>query len=152
MFIRSLIASGALMVLVSASIVAGDVDLEDVKCLFNPRGAAKAETAVEFNGGHVYFCCNNCKGKFAEDPEQFATKANQQLFITKQYVQTKCPISGRDINPEMTAKVGNSEVGLCCGGCKGKVEGAEGDAQAELVFSADAFKKGFELVKEDDGE
>lgn len=148
--IRSMLSGGALLVLITATMVADDVSLENVKCLINPRGAAKAETAVEFNGGQVFFCCNNCKGKFEENSEEFASKANHQLFATKQYKQTSCPISGRDLNPEMTVEIGKTEVGFCCGGCKGKAEAAEGDDQINLAFSKDAFKKGFELVEDDE--
>lgn len=64
----------------------------------------------------------------------------------------KCLIFGCDVNFEMVCEVGNVEVGMCCGGCKGKVDVVEGDDKFEFVFSIEVFKKGFEIVKDDDGE
>jgi hypothetical protein len=72
-------------------------------------------------------------------------KANAQLVGTGQAKATKCPLTGKPINKEMTVEVSGIKVGLCCGGCKGKVEKAEGDKKAELVFSDAAFAKGFKV-------
>lgn len=125
-------------------------DMEGIKCLINPSAAAKAETAVEYNGGKVYFCCGNCAKKFSADPEKFTAAANHQLFATEQVKQKACPISGRPVADGVAAKVGGSEVGLCCKNCLAKVDGAEDMAAKQaIVFSADAFKKGFESAGPD---
>lgn len=142
---RALIMSFGIVALVSAAISAADISLEGVKCLMNPKAPAKESKSVEYKEGKVFFCCDNCAGKF--DAEKQATKANHQLVMTKQYKQEKCPLSGGKLNADQTVEVGGVKVAFCCGNCKGKVAGAEGDAQAELVFGEKAFEKGFAVVK-----
>lgn len=149
MVLKSIVAACAIVGGSLLAVVAGDVDLEGVKCLMNPKAAAKEATAVDYNGGKVFFCCDNCKSAFEAEPEKFTSKANYQLVKSKQAKQTKCPISGQPVNEEKKAKVGEMEVALCCGNCQAKVEGAEADEKLELVFSKEAFKKGFEMKKED---
>ncbi len=135
----------------SASVFAGDeVDLKDVKCVMNPKGAAKATSSAEYNGGTVYFCCDNCKGKFTAEPKKFTAAANAQLVATKQAKQVNCPLMGKPAKDDVTVKVAGVEVNLCCAGCKKKVEGKEGADQVELVFNAKAFKKGFEMAKKEE--
>jgi YHS domain-containing protein len=118
----------------------------DQKCPVS-GAAAKQDKTVDYKGGKVYFCCDNCPKAFAKDTAKFAAKANQQLVSTGQAKQEKCPLSGGKLNPDAHTKVGGVEVGFCCNMCKGKVEKAEGDAQRELVFSDEAFGKGFVVPK-----
>jgi YHS domain-containing protein len=108
---------------------------------------ALEDKTVEYKGAKVYFCCENCPKAFAKDTAKFATKANQQLVATGQATEVKCPLSGAKLNPETAVDVGGTKVTFCCNNCKGKVEAAKGDAQAELVFSDAAFAKGFEVKK-----
>ena len=77
-----------------------------------------------------------------------ATKANWQLLQTKQFKQVACPISGKPVKDDVTSKVGDAEIGVCCKGCQGKIDKAEKDAKMDLVFSDKAFAKGFKPVKE----
>ena len=123
------------------------VDLTKVKCLMNPKAAVKAGNVANYKGGRVYTCCGGCLAKFKKSPEKFATGANQQLVTTKQFKQTKCPISGGKLNAEKTVEVGGVKVAFCCGNCQGKVAKAKGKDQAELVFGEKSFKKGFVTVK-----
>ena len=102
---------------------------------------------VSYRKSDVYVCCDGCKGKLEKDSAKYATKANKQLVETKQYKQVKCPLGGRAVNPKQTVKVGGVEVGLCCGNCKKKAEGASGDDQIALLFADKAFEKGFEKVE-----
>src|SRR4030067_460012 len=99
-------------------------------------------------GGKVFFRCGGCKAAFEKEPEKFTTKANLQLVLTGQVVQKGCPLSGRKCNPETEISVSGATVAFCCNGCQGKVAKAEGEKQLELVFSADPFKKAFEIKKE----
>ena len=145
-----LMSAIAAVMFFSGAVLAGDVDLKDVKCVMNPKGAAKATSSAEYNGGTVYFCCDNCKGKFTKEPKKFAAAANAQLVATKQAKQVNCPLMGKPAKDDITVKVAGVEVKLCCAGCKKKVAGKEGAEQVELVFSPKAFKKGFEMAKKDD--
>jgi YHS domain-containing protein len=144
---RYLLASSVCAAIFAATLYAAEIDLKDVKCILNPKGPAKAETAVDYKGGKVFFCCQNCPKKFSEEPTKFAVKANHQLILTKQAKQEKCPLSGAPLNAEQTVKVADVSVTFCCANCKGKVAAAEGDEQLELVFSDKAFEKAFKVAK-----
>ncbi len=147
---RYLLASSVCATLLAASLLmAGEINLEGVKCVLNPKGPAKAENAVEYKGAKVFFCCQNCPKKFSEDPAKFATKANHQLVATKQAKQLKCPLSGQPTKEDKTVEVNGVNVAFCCANCQGKVAKAEGDEQLELVFSDKAFEKGFEIAKQE---
>ncbi|WP_235935186.1 eL24 family ribosomal protein [Candidatus Laterigemmans baculatus] len=149
MLLKRIVCAVAVCGMLAGAVVAAEkaeISLEGVKCVVAPK-AANAEKSASYKEGQVFFCCDGCKGKFTKDTEKFATKANQQLVATKQYEQKACPLSGGKVNPEKTVKVGNVEVGFCCGNCQGKVAAAEGDAQVALVFSEKAFEKGFTVKK-----
>src|SRR5688572_1576507 len=73
--------------------------LEGVKCPVSNR-AVKEASAVDYKGGKVYFCCDNCPKGFAKDTKKFAAKANAQLVATGQAKQGACPFSGAKLNPE----------------------------------------------------
>jgi YHS domain-containing protein len=115
-------------------------------CPVSGKPALEDKTA-EYKGAKVYFCCENCPKAFAKDTAKFATKANQQLVATGQATEVKCPLSGGKLDTTTAIDVGGTKVCFCCNNCKGKVEAAKGDAQAELVFSDAAFAKGFEVKK-----
>ena len=139
----------AMMLPAFVSIAAEDADKKECKCPVAGK-AITVDTAgdsADYKNATVYFCCGGCKAKFEADTEKFATKANLQLVATKQAKQVKCPIAGRAVNESKTVKVDNVTVGLCCGGCKGKADSAEGDEKLALLFSDKAFAKGFEVIK-----
>lgn len=118
--------------------------IDGVKCFMMPKKDVKESKFVEYAGGKVFFCCPGCVKKFNKDPESYATQANEHLVLTGQFVQTKCPISGGDIDPEQVSEVAGSEVAFCCKNCKAKVDGASTDeAKKELVYGAKSFEKGF---------
>lgn len=110
-------------------------------------GPANMDHAVDYKKGEVYFCCPKCPNAFKADTEKFATKANHQLVVTKQYKQAKCPLSGQPCDSEKTTKVAGVKVAFCCGNCLAKANGAEGEEQINLVFSDSAFEKGFTAKK-----
>ena len=114
-----------------------------------PVGGEKISKAsyADHEGHRVYFCCDDCKGKFTKEPKKFATAANAQLFATKQFKQVKCPLTGKDVKEGLTVKVAGQEVGLCCAGCEKKVTGMEEKDQVEALFGEKAFEKSFELAK-----
>lgn len=123
-------------------------DLTGIKCIVHGTAAASAESSVEYREGTVFFCCDNCAEKFREamsdENSDLLVKANHQLLLTRQYVQTACPLTGRPVAADKTEIVGGVEVGVCCGGCQGKLQSAtELMDRAKLVFSKAAFEKGF---------
>ena len=146
MRIRSLLVSCLSVAVLALTVYAADeVKLEGVKCIMNPKAAAKAETGVDYKGGKVYFCCMNCPKKF--DATKNAVAANNQLVATKQAKQEKCPLTGRALAADQKVTINGAEVAFCCGNCKGKVEKATGEDQQKLVFSNEAFEKaGFKVT------
>jgi YHS domain-containing protein len=126
-----------------SSLYAADKPGPDVKCPVSGK-AVNPEATADFNGGKVYFCCNNCPKAFAANPDKYAAKANHQLAQTGQLKQTACPLAGKPTNPATEIDVQGVKVAFCCNNCKGKVAKASGDEQLELVFKSG---KGFSAVK-----
>ncbi len=94
MNLKNMFLGGAALALFSGvTLLAADVNLKDVRCLIAPKPAV-ADKSADYRDGKVYFCCNNCLGKFTAEPKKFATKANHQLVVTGQYAQKFCPLSG----------------------------------------------------------
>lgn len=155
MKIRSLIATFVVAALVAAGTMNGADDkkkdpLEGVKCPVSDKQVS-ADAAVDYKGGKVYLCCEGCPDAFKKDTAKFAVKANAQLVATGQFEQVKCPLSGGPTKAGTEVAVGATKVAFCCNNCKGKVEKAEGAAQAELIFADKAFDKGFKVKAEKKG-
>ncbi len=124
--------------------------LKGITCVVSGR-AIKTEATAEYKEGKVYFCCENCPTAFAKDTKKFATKANHQLYATKQVKQVKCPLTKRDLNEDKKVRVRVAKVAVrfCCKNCQGKVAGLKDKdkEQLELVFNDKAFDKAFKIIK-----
>ena len=144
---RTFVGLCALALLAAVTVYAADeVKLDGVKCVVNPKAPAKAANAVDYKGGHVYFCCQNCPKAFKADTAKFASKANHQLVLTGQAKQEACPFSGEAVDESTAIKVNGASVAFCCANCKGKAE--KSDDQVELIFNDKAFEKGFKVAGE----
>lgn len=144
---KSKMLVGALLLSLCSFVLAEEIKLDGIKCPISGE-PVKTGTDVAYKGGKVFFCCTNCPKAFEKDTAKFATKANLQLAQTKQATEVKCPIAGRDLNPDTAITVSGVKVAFCCGNCKGKAEAAKGDDQVNLVFSDAAFAKGFKVAGE----
>jgi len=102
---------------------------------------AKEASFLEYRGGKVFFCCDNCPKAFSGNTEKFATKANHQLVVTGQAKQGKCPFTGNALDAETKIVVAGAAICFCCDNCQGKAEAAKGDAQVNLLFANPAFEK-----------
>ena len=124
-------------------------DLTGVKCLVNGNKNASKSASAKHKDGEVYFCCQGCVKKFEADPSAFEVKANHQLVVSGQYVQTGCPFSGNAVADGKATEVGGVSVGFCCDGCLKKVASApDVAAKASLVFATKTFDKGFAKKEE----
>lgn len=139
------LASFAVVAIAMVLRAADGISLEGVKCIMAASKDAKADNAVDYRGGKVFFCCGNCSKGFSADTAKHAAKANHQLVATKQATQLKCPISGGPLADGTEVKVGGIDVKFCCMNCKAKAE-KSADA-VELIFADKAFDKGFEVNK-----
>lgn len=106
----------------------------EMKCPVSGKPASK-DHAVDYDGGKVYFCCDNCPAEFQKDPSKYAAKAHLQMALTGQLTQTACPFSGKPINAEKTVDVGGVKVAFCCGNCQKKAEGMSQDDLIKKVFT-----------------
>ncbi len=83
----------------------------------------------------IAFCCKDCCGKFAKEPEKFIAKvdgfkaepAKEEKKADKKKadakpVNAKCPISGRDVDAAATFTYKSQVIAFCCDNCKGKFE------------------------------
>jgi hypothetical protein len=125
--------------------VAQGADAPALKCPVSGQPASK-DHAVDYKKGQVYFCCDNCPTKFKENTKKFASKANEQLVVSGQYKEVKCPFTGGPLNAETAIDVDGISVQFCCAKCKAKVEAAKANKQRGMVFGDKAFDKGFEKV------
>lgn len=132
------LAAAAGLLLASVAIAA--VSLDGIKCPLS-GAPAKADKAVAYLDGNVYFCCEKCAGKFEGDKDKFAAKANHQLVATKQYEQKACPMSGKPLADGTSIDVAGTKVAFCCMNCKGAAEKKSGDEQIEALFSKKSFEK-----------
>ena len=135
----------AVVALFTTAVIAEGPNLEGVKCVVNPKANAKEANAVDYKGGKVFFCCQNCPKAFEKDTAKFAASANHQLVATGQAKQVKCPFSGGPINEETAIDVKGVKVAFCCEKCQGKAK--ESTEQVELIFNDKAFEKGFKVSK-----
>ncbi len=122
----------AVVALVAASALRA-ADSPALKCPVSGK-AVDATKTVDFNGGKVAFCCENCPKAFTAAPAKFTAKANLQLVQSKQLKQAKCPLTARDVAADKSVDVEGVKVGLCCGNCLKKAQGASGDALITLLF------------------
>ena len=135
----------SIILVAMVSLNAGDKDKKkhEATCVVSGEAIDKTEYS---NYRKVYFCCDGCKADFDEASAKFAVAANYQLVATGQYMQTNCPVSGRDLNPKKVVKVANADVTFCCGNCQGKTNKAE-DKMA-FIFADVSFDKGFSPIPE----
>lgn len=142
---RAILCLGLVAIMATALIAAEGIKLEGITCIFADK-PAKADKSVDYKGGKVFFCCDNCPKNFAKDPAKHAVAANKQLFATGQFVQKACPLSGGKLKDGTAVKVGGVDVKFCCENCQGKVAKSDAAAASDLVFADKAFEKGFELA------
>jgi YHS domain-containing protein len=80
-------------------------------------GPVNEETLVEVGAAKAGFCCKNCLAKYnkADDDEKLKIMfANLEKGFTN---QTKCPVSGKPINPEASLEYEGKQVYFCCPNC-----------------------------------
>jgi YHS domain-containing protein len=115
------------------------------KCPISGKPINK-DAAVDFDGGKVYMCCENCPAAFKKDEAKYAAKAHLQMVQTDQLKQVACPFSGHKLDPTKTVEVEGVTVAFCCDDCLAKAKKAKGDELVSLIFKDTT--KGFKLAKD----
>lgn len=152
MKIRGILVGVASVALLALTVYAAEeIKLEGIKCAMNPKAAAKADKCVEYKGGKVFFCCDNCPKGFTKkiDAKDKATaaKGNAQLVATGQAKQAKCVFTGGPLKTKLT--VAGATIQFCCGNCLAKAKKLKGDEQLIALIGDGAYKKGgFKVGKE----
>lgn len=100
------------------------------------------KVSIEHEGQKIHFCCPKCIDQYKAEPAKYKTA------LAKAYTyQTKCPVSGEDINPTTAAVLPSGEkVYTCCKMCLGKLGAAGEKVAASLAaqgypVKADDLKK-----------
>jgi hypothetical protein len=141
---RLCIASLAVLALVAANALNAADEKPALKCPVSGK-ATQADKTVDFNGGKVQFCCENCPKAFNANSKKFAGKANLQLIQTGQLKQIKCPLTARPVAADKSVEIAGVKIGVCCGNCLAKATKVSGDEQIDLLLSDTS--KGFEAAK-----
>jgi YHS domain-containing protein/uncharacterized membrane protein len=96
-------------------------------CPVSSKPADRTRTAV-YEGKIVAFCCDDCKANFLKDPkphlarlELFAKPPPGNLGLARA-INTKCPVSGKDVDPTKTSMHDGKVLAFCCDQCKAKFD------------------------------
>ena len=96
-------------------------------CPVSCKPADRTRTIVH-EGKFVAFCCDDCKASFLKDPkphlarlEQFAKPPPGNLGLARP-INTKCPVSGKDVDPAKTSMHDGKVLAFCCDKCKAKFD------------------------------
>jgi YHS domain-containing protein len=82
-----------------------------VTCPVSNKPVNKDVTA-KHNGQNVHFCCDRCPAVFAKDPARFEKKLAESYTY-----QTKCPVSGKPIDPSASIEIKGRKIYFCCDKC-----------------------------------
>ena len=74
-----------------------------------------AGVTVTHEGQVVAFCCGKCKAAFEAEPAKFADKLPKAKPAS---LNSKCPVSGGDVDEAVTSEHEGRKVAFCCGKCK----------------------------------
>lgn len=71
---------------------------------------------LDIHGQRVYFCCPGCEKKLKADPDKYFKKAaeNNVLF---ENIQSKCPVSGEEIDKKQYVDWNGRRIYFCCKKC-----------------------------------
>jgi len=109
-----------LKLLVVASLTAmASVSAEPVnkKCPVSGKDVDPAITAK--HSVVLGFCCEKCVAKYKKDPNAEAYVASLKEASAKP-VNTVCPVSGKEVDPEMLVANEDKIIGFCCEKCVAK--------------------------------
>lgn len=112
-------------------------------CPVSGKPAGESHMVELKNGDKVYFCCDNCPKAFKADQKKYTTGVRRQLLETGQIAQVACPLTGKKMDKDHTAKAGEAEIAFCCEKCQAKYEKASDEEKLKMVFAGKDFNQGF---------
>jgi YHS domain-containing protein len=87
----------------------------NTNCPVSGKPVVATQTSL-YEGRLVAFCCGDCKAAFDKEPTKFAAKLPPISAAVP--VNTKCPVSGKDVDSTKTSVFEGKLVAFCCGDCK----------------------------------
>ncbi len=109
-----------LFLLGAALVLAGSAFAADKPQTLCPISGEKVDkkTFVDYQGQRVYFCCNNCVGKFKKDPEKTFAKLAADGVVPES-VQKKDPVCGMNLmDKSVQADWKGRRLRFCSDTCK----------------------------------
>lgn len=121
----------------------------NAKCPFSNKDV-NPEATVTYQNQVIGLCCNDCKAKFAKEPEKYIEKVKEfkkdekksdagavQNINFAEPINKKCPIKGTDVAAGREVEYKKQTIGFCCAKC---VETFEGDPE-KWIKKVKEFKK-----------
>ena len=106
----------------------------DMKCPVSGKPASK-DHAVDYDGGKVYFCCDDCPKAFQKDPSKYAAKAHLQMALTGQLDANRLPLQPQAGQPREDSRCRRREGRLLLRRLREGVEGMSQDDLIKKVFT-----------------
>jgi YHS domain-containing protein len=73
-----------------------------------------SDVSLEHHDHEIYFCCEACKAKFEKKPSEYEKDILVRCYTT----QVACPVSGEDIDPQVSTRAKDGlVVYFCCPRC-----------------------------------
>ncbi|MEL7497405.1 MAG: hypothetical protein AAFN77_07315 [Planctomycetota bacterium] len=137
-------------------------DLTGIKCIVDGKRNANIVHALPYRDGLIYFSSQSSAQRFrifafekrtstsnaeASYIDALQTKANHQLALTGQYVQTTCPLSNEAIDLSLTTRLAGLEVAFANPSLLNVIEQQKSMARrAKLVFGNATFESTFRPI------
>lgn len=98
-------------------------------------GDVDPDSTIQYKGKTIGFCCAGCDKEFEKDPAKFMAKIDKELAAEKKdgaadkkndakkgekkeaELNAKCPVSGDDIDKEITETYKGRTIAFCCKDC-----------------------------------
>lgn len=80
-------------------------------------GEIDSTVFTDIQGQRVYHCCPMCSKKLVADPDKYFQKAAADSVLFEN-IQSKCPVSNEDLDPEIFTDFEGRRVFFCCKKCK----------------------------------
>ncbi|MFG0257678.1 MAG: hypothetical protein ACF8GE_07240 [Phycisphaerales bacterium JB043] len=93
-------------------------------------GEIDASVTSIYNGFTIGYCCEGCIEGFEESP---VAMKNAFVMQHAKLVNSSCPTSGNEINPEVVSLHNGFAVGFCCENCQAKFNESDDSAKATTI-------------------
>ncbi len=95
----------------------------NAKCPLTGKDVVPAHFSLH-EGQTIGFCCPDCKAKFDADPAAFIGKVAEfkPAVASQKPINTKCPVTGKDVDPAHFSLYEDQAIAFCCTMCKAQFD------------------------------